>query len=589
MIAEHQAVLGLVVLGAMFVAFARERYPVAVVSVLGVCAFLVLGLLDAPELFSVFSNPAPITIAAMFILSGALVRTGVIDLLGNTIVTRAAKRPRLAVAQVMLAVLVASAFVNNTPVVVVLVPIMYRLAAATGFPVKKLMMPLSIVAVLGGSLTLIGTSTNLIVDGIAREQGLAGFGIFEITPYGAATAAAGLLGLLLLSKFLPSDPPSNQPGGEDANVHDYLSELIVRGKDGEVIGKPVAALGLRRRGLELLAVKRSGDFLRRELDDLIVKAGDRFLVRASSVALLTLRESERFEIGLSGGLTMPPGEGEVVEGMIAPSHPSIGQTLADLPSLQRLRVRILGISRERHLPGPDLAKARVRAADRLLIAGDEAALRALRDNHNWIGVNTSRVRPFRRDKGPIAVAALAGVVVLSALDIMPIAVAAVLAIGLILLTRCIDGQEAWSAIDGNVLVLIFAMLAVGVALEDAGSVQLMVSWIGPILREAPAWALVFLVYFFAVLLSELLSNNAVAAILTPIVIALAQQMGTDPRPLVIALMIGASVCFATPIGYQTNMMVYAAGDYRFMDFVKIGTPLNILCGAAACLAIVLLY
>ena len=227
-------------------------------------------------------------------------------------------------------------------------------------------------------------------------------------------------------------------------------------------------------------------------------------------------------------------------------------------------------------------------ADRLLIAGSDDAIRSLRDNPHLIGVDISRTRAFRRNKAWIAMAAMAAVVLLSALDMIGIGMAAFIAVGIILVTRCIDPEEAWAAIDGDVLILIFAMLAVGLGLERAGSVALMVGWITPLLTVAPVWSLVFIIYFFALLLSELLSNNAVAALLTPITIALAQQLGVDPRPLVIALMIGASACFATPIGYQTNALVYAAGDYRFADFVRIGVPINIIVGLAVCSALVLL-
>ncbi len=303
---------------------------------------------------------------------------------------------------------------------------------------------------------------------------------------------------------------------------------------------------------------------------------------------MTLRESGAFDLGIAADLTTSAQDGTVIEAMVAPNHPSIGERLRDVPFLQDLRVRIIGINRSRHLPGPALAEARVRGADRLLIAGGDDAMRSLRDNPHLIGVDISRARAFRRNKAWIAMVAMAGVVLLSALDVIGIGLAAFIAVGLILITRCIDPEEAWGAIDGDVLILIFAMLAVGLALEQAGSVGLMVGWVKPLLQSAPAWSLVFVIYFFALILSELLSNNAVAALMTPITIALAHQLGVDPRPLVIALMIGASACFATPIGYQTNALVYAAGDYRFADFVRIGVPLNIVVGFAVCSALVLL-
>ena len=358
--------------------------------------------------------------------------------------------------------------------------------------------------------------------------------------------------------------------------------------DSEYIGREIGSLTMFGRSAALLGLKRAGEIRRGDLSEEELHAGDRLIVRADGTAIMTLRESGHFELGIAADSETSGREGTVIEAMVAPSHPSIGERLADIPFLHALRVRIIGINRARHLPGPNLAEARIRGADRLLIAGSDDAMRSLRDNPNLMGVDISRTRAFRRNKAWIAILAMALVILLSAFDVIGIGLAAIIAVGAILATRCIDAEEAWGAIDGDVLVLIFAMLAVGVALEQAGSVAMMVGWITPLMQVAPPWALIFIVYFAALILSELLSNNAVAALMTPIVIALAHQLQVDARPLVIALMIGASACFATPIGYQTNALVYAAGDYRFADFVRIGVPLNIIVGLAVCGALVLL-
>ncbi len=582
----YRAEIGILILVGMFVAFVRERYSPTVVAVLGACTYAALGLIDERGLFSVFSNSAPLTIGAMFVLTGALIRTGVINRVADMIITRAQKRPKLAIVEVMVGSTVASAFLNNTPVVVVMIPIIFRLAQVTKVPVKKLMMPLSIVSVLGGCITLIGTSTNLIVAGIAAEQGLVPFGIFTIAPYGLAGTLVGLVALLGLSFLLPSDPPAIS-GATGGNAQVYLTELVVP-HDSMLIGREIGGLHLFGRSAVLLGLKRGKKIMRDPADTEELLAGDRLIVRADGTALLTIREAGEFELGFAADSTTSGREGTVIEAMVAPSHPSIGERLANIPFLHALRVRIIGITRARHLPGPDLASARIRGADRLLIAGSDDAMRSLRDNPHLMGVDISRTRAFRRSKAWIAIAAMAAVIGLSAMNIISIGFAAMIAIGVILLARCIDPEEAWQSVDGDVLILIFAMLAVGLALEQSGSVALMVGWITPLMEVAPGWSLVFIVYFAALILSELLSNNAVAALMTPITIALAQQLGVDPRPLVIALMIGASACFATPIGYQTNALVYAAGDYRFADFVRIGVPLNILVGLAVCGTLVLI-
>lgn len=580
----YRAEIGLLILAAMFVAFVRERYSPTVIAVVGACAYAVLGLLDEKSLFSVFSNSAPLTVAAMFVLSGALMRTGVIDRVAGMIMSRAERYPRLALFEIAVGAIVVSAFLNNTPVVVLLIPIMFKLAQVTSYPVKKLLIPMNAIAVLGGCLTLVGTSTNLVVAGIAAEQGMEPFGIFDITIYGAAGMVAGLIALVLLSFLLPSDPPSIA-GEHGGNVQEYLTELIVLA-DSDLVGRTVGSLRFGRSAV-VLGLRRGGEIHRHDLNDEELRAGDHLIVRADGAAIMTLRESGDFELGIATDSATSSREGNVVEAMVAPSHPSIGERLMDIPFLHALRVRIIGVHRARHLPGPDLPSARIRGADRLLVTGSEDAMRSLKENPHLIGVDISRVRAFRRNKAWIAMVAMLGVVTLSALNIIGIGLAAFIAVGVILVTRCIDPEEAWGAIDGDVLILIFAMLAVGLALEQAGSVALMVNRITPLLQSAPEWSLVFLIYFFALLLSELLSNNAVAALMTPITIALAQQLGVDARPLVIALMIGASACFATPIGYQTNALVYAAGDYRFSDFVRIGIPLNIVVGLAVCTALVM--
>ncbi|WP_347303033.1 SLC13 family permease [Croceibacterium sp. TMG7-5b_MA50] len=580
----HSAAIGLLILAAMFVEFLRERFPVTVVALIGTCAFLVTGLLDADGFFGTFSNSAPIAVGAMLVLSGALMRTGAIEAVINVIVARATRRPRLAVVEVFAGLLVASPFLNNTPVVVIMIPIMFRLAEATGIPAKRLLMPMSILAVLGGCLSLIGTSTNLIVDGIARKAGMPAFGIFEITPYGLAGVIAGIVAILLLIRLLPSDPVSNENAGAGA---DYLTELTPSA-GCQLIDRPLPSLPLFKGGVKLLGLRRGMETLRRGLEDRFLRRGDRLVVRASAVELMTLRTSRDFEIGI-GGPTSPAADvGEAVETMISPSHPSIGRRLADIPFLSRVGVRVLGVSRHNHLPGPDLGNARIRAADRLLVTGEPRQIQQLRENRNLLGVDQTLTRPFRRNKAPIAIGALAVTVAVAAFDLVPISIAAVIAIGVILVTRCIDAEEAWSSIDGNVLILILAMLAVGTGLEQAGSVELMVSWFTPLLATASPTALIFVIYFVTLLLSELLSNNAVAAIVTPVVIQLAMDLGIDARPLIIAVMIGASACFATPIGYQTNALVYTAGEYRFADFVRIGVPTNIIVGVAVCLAIVAL-
>ena len=582
-----QAPIGLAILGLMFVGFILERFPAAVVAILGACAFLFLGIINSKQLFSVFSNSAPITIGAMFILSGALLRTGTIDAIAGAIINRAARHPRLAVAEMFLGVYVASAFMNNTPVVVVMIPIILRLAQATGYSAKKLLIPLSFICILGGTTTLIGTSTNLIVDSVARANGQPAFGIFEITPYGLIAGVAGMIMLAAFSSWLlPKDEAA--PAGSTGSDEVFVTELTIRNAStlrGKTLGEtPIA----KRAKIQVTAIKRDGRYIRHNLTSEILQPDDVVVIRTDLPELMSLRKSQDFKVGIvRKGDVGPMGE-VVVEAMVAPSHPSIGNRLYDIPFLSLLNVRILGLSRYRNLPRSDLPNAKIHAADKLVVTGSKADIARMYENPNLFGITNTSARAFRRDKAPLAIGALAAVVILSALNVLAIEVAAILAVGFILIARCIDAEEAWSSIDGNVLVLIFGMLAVGLALEEAGSVKMVVNALAPFLVEAPVWAVVFAVYVVSVLLTEIITNNAVAILVTPIVIKLGTDLGIDPRPLVIAVMFAASASFATPIGYQTNTLVYAAGNYRFTDFFKAGIPLTIGVGLATCFAIIAL-
>jgi len=443
---------------------------------------------------------------------------------------------------------------------------------------------LSFVCILGGTTTLIGTSTNLLVDAVATDEGLDPFSIFEITPYGLVASAAGAIMMTLFSFWiLPSDP-IDQGGDSDDNAM-FITELTIR-PEYEFMGEKISDTPLGKSGkIKVMGIKQLRGYIRHNIEDHIIDLHDRIVVRLDHAELLSLRNENMFDIGVAYGREQDIEKDTVIEAMITPNHPNIGNRLKDLAFLATLNVRILGLTRYRNVPRSDLFNTPIKAADKLLVSGPADQIQELYNNPNLYGMGQTKVQAFRRDRAPIAIGALAAVVLLSAFGVLNLAVAAILAVGVILFARCIDSEEAWRSIDGNVLVLIFAMLGVGVGLQEAGSVQLIVDQLVPFLTNLPPWALIFVIYAISVFMTEIVTNNAVAIIITPIVISLATTLGVEARPLVVAVMMAASASFATPIGYQTNPLVYAAGKYKFTDFLKAGLPLTVGVGLATCLFI----
>ncbi|QLH39659.1 MAG: sodium-coupled transporter [Defluviicoccus sp.] len=579
-----QMILVMALVGLVFFGMVKELIAPEILALGGVALLLSLGILTTNDVLKVFSNTAPFTIGCLFILSAALERTGVIDAMGQAMARVPWTSPWQALMVMMLGSMVLSAFINNTPIVVIMTPVVIALAHSLGSSTSKFLIPLSFATILGGTCSMIGTSTNILVDGVARQHGMEPFGLFEISPAGFVYGVVGIFYMGLIGWRLLPDRQTLSDALIDLSQRKFLTELVVP-HDSPMIGKTLADAGLtRKRGYKVIDLIRSEGSFDPEHGEPTLAAGDRVVLRMSVAEFMGLRSAGDVIVETSSQHALEPIASRgvrMMEGIVGPRSSFVGQRVADLNLRRLYDTYILAIHRQNENLHGNFDQVRLQFGDTLLLEGPPDGLKRLFDRQELINLTEVTERPFRRNKAWIAIIAVLAVIILSAFEALPIAAISFITATIVVGGGCLDAEEAYKAIHWPILMLIFAMLALGGAMESTGAGAVIVAYITGLVGSLGPVAVLSIVYALTSLLTEFMSNNAAAILITPIAIGLAQQMGVDPRPFAIAVMFAASASFSTPIGYQTNTFVYGAGGYKFTDFVRVGLPLNIILWAVA--------
>ena len=577
----------------VFVAFIKEWFSPDLVAMGAFVLLLAIGVLDEKSALAVFSNPAPIIVSCMFVLSAALERTGTIEALGEWFEKLAGKKELRVLLVLMLIVAVLSAFVNNTPVVVVFMPIVLALARKHDLIASRFLIPLSYAAIVGGTCTIIGTSTNLVASGIAKESGLDEFGMFEVSKLGIVFVIVTFIYMLLIGRKLLPDRVTLSTLFDSSAGKEFLTSVIIS-EESELIGKKISETSLSKiRDFRILEVSRSGKKINSPLKDIIFNSGDQLLVKSRVSGVVDVGGNSGIELGFEGGLGLQELQTEsavLIEGVIGPGSSLVGRSIKELNFREKYDVIILALHRRGVNLRDKFEDVRLAFGDTILVEGAPDKINALSQERDFINLSQSNCRPLRRSKVPFAVGALLLFMVLAAFKVAPLIVLALGAALLTLFSRCLEPSEAYEAIDWKVIFMIFGMLGLGTALQKVQVIQILAdSLTGWALVLKNIYVLIALIYLVTAILTELISNNAVAALLTPVAISVAQAMDLDARPLVVAVMFAASASFSTPIGYQTNTYIYGAGGYKFTDFTRVGIPLTIILWVISVILIPLMW
>lgn len=574
--------LTLGIIAAAVVLFATEALRVDVIALLVLLTVALTGLVSVTEAFSGFASPATVTVWAVYIVSGGLLRTGVADMLGQRIARAAGQsEPRL-IAVIMLASGALSSFMNNIGAVAVLLPAVVGIHRSTKIPLSKLLIPLSFASLMGGNMTLIGTPPNILASGMLAERGFTSFRFFDFTPMGAIVFASGILYMVLVGRHLL---PARQTAEERQTQHlrQYMSEVRVLPQSA-LAGKTLAESQLGSRyGLTALAILRGGELLGNLTRDTRVETGDLLFVEGKMETLLKAKRDLGLAIEAEPDLTLEQLEGSefhLVEAVLAPRSRIAGKTLREIRFRDQYGFTALAIWRQGEVLTERLIDIRLRFGDTLLLKGPRDRLSLLQESNDFLVLEPVAVEMRRRHKAWIAAGILVGVLLLATLARLPISLAMVMGAVAMVLTGCLTMDEAYQSIEWRSIFLIAGMLPLGLAMDNTGTARFLADQIIAAVGGLGPLAVLAGIYLLAGLITEPMSNAAATVLIVPIAIDVALELGADPHPFVLATVIGASTSFLTPVGHQANVLVFGPGGYRFLDYTRVGWLLNLVIMAA---------
>jgi di/tricarboxylate transporter len=572
--------LTLTIIAIAIILFATEKLRVDVIAMLVLITVGLTGLVSRDEMFDGFSNPAVITVWAVYIVSGALFRTGVADFLGEQIIKVAGNsEPRL-VAVIMLTCGTMSAFMNNIGAAAVLLPAVAGISRQAKIPLSRLLIPLSFSSLMGGNMTLIGTPPNVLATSMLAERGFETFSFFDFAPMGILVFLTGILYMTFFGRHLLPQRKTVNEGTDTYRYRDYVSEITVH-EESKIRGRTLNQIRLGADyDLTVLFVIKDGDMQATPHRNTRIDVGDLLIVEGQLDNLLEAREKLKVDVEEEKGLALETFEDSdtdfaIVEATVAPRSPIAGRTLHDMQFRDRYGFTVVALRRHGEVITQRLRDVRIEFGDTLLLKGPAHRLVNLRQGNEFLLLEPVDRETRRQHKAWLSVGIMGLVLVLTTVVGLHISVSMVIGAVLVVLTRCLTMDEAYQSIEWRSIFLIAGMLPLGVAMENTGTARFLAEGLVNNLGVLGPLAVLAGIYIMASLITEPMSNAAATVLIVPIAIDIALGLGADPRPFVLATVIACSTSFLTPVGHQANVLVFGPGNYRFFDFTKVGMPLNV--------------
>ncbi|WP_111669652.1 SLC13 family permease [Algoriphagus litoralis] len=578
MLEEVWIVFGIILLAVIL--FFTEKFTIDTVAIGVMVLFMVFGILDLEEGLSGFANSATITVAAMFVISQAIFRTGILNQFSIYLSNQAEKSETKLILTLMVSSGLLSAIINDTAVVALLMPSVIHICQKNDIPPSRLLMPLSFGALMGGICTLLGTSTNILVSGIAQKAGLPAFGVFEMSAMGLIFLGAGIVYMVLVGKWLLPRRKSKSGLSDTMDLGNYVVEIFIT-EEYERLNEPILNEKIFKSGnVKALQIIRETGQKIKVYPNTAIQSGDVIRIIANKENLKKIKELKGIEIKAELDWkeeSVTDEEAKLYEAVITPHSFLINKSIKSINFKQLFdQVFVIGIRHRAGLFDTLLSKTSLKPGDILLLRSTEESIQSVNQSEDLLLISARKEENLNRTQVILTLTTLALVVGLAAFGVFPITLTAMAGAIVMIILRSISPDEAYKAIDWKVIFMLAGVLSMGTALEKTGGAEMIGQGVVDVFGSFGPQIVLAVIFGLTFLLTNIMSNNATAALLAPISISIAMGLGVDSRPFLMAVTFGASLSFMTPMGYQTNTMIYNPGNYRFTDFVKVGTPLNLL-------------